>query len=118
MNWKWGVDYMFYMKLEEVIRNEGYMNIKYLWYWNPRFYFSCGLRPLNCDADFHKFIEDVNEFKLVDVYVKHGIGNLEVIDNAELVHDYAEEVHFNDEFAPNSDDDEVEAERVDNDVWE
>ncbi|KAI5393729.1 hypothetical protein KIW84_060734 [Lathyrus oleraceus] len=60
MIWNWNVDYMSYMQLEGIIRNEGYANIKF--------------------------------------------------------HDYAEEVHFNDEFAPNSDDEEVEADRVDDDV--
>lgn len=39
-----------------------------------------------------------------------------MVDDLELVHDYAEEVHFNDEFAPISDDDEVKVEMVDDDV--
>ncbi|KAI5437452.1 hypothetical protein KIW84_023529 [Lathyrus oleraceus] len=46
----------------------------------------------------------------------NAIDNLEVIDDSKLVHDYTEEVHFNDEFAQNSDDEEVKADRVDDDV--
>lgn len=116
MNWQWDVDYMSYMELEGMIRNEGYTNIKCLWYQNSRFCFNRGFRPINCDVDVLKFIEDANVFELIDVYVEHAIGNLEMIDDAELGHDYAKEVHFNDEFAPNSDDDEVEVDRVDDDV--
>ncbi|KAI5397952.1 hypothetical protein KIW84_063676 [Lathyrus oleraceus] len=105
MNWKWDVDYMSYMQLEEMIGNEGYTNIKCLWYWNLRFGFNRDLRPINCDVDILKFIEDANGFELIYVYVEHTI-----------VHDYAEEVHFNDEFSPNYDDEEVKADRVDDDV--
>ncbi|KAI5397557.1 hypothetical protein KIW84_063394 [Lathyrus oleraceus] len=76
---------------------------------NLRFCFSRGLRSLNCCTGVLKYIEDVNGFELVDVYIEHAIGNPEVTHDAKLVHDYAEEVHFNDEFAPNSDDEEVEA---------
>ncbi|XP_058776681.1 uncharacterized protein LOC131651009 [Vicia villosa] len=36
--------------------------------------------------------------------------NLEIVDEDELVHDYDEEVQFNDAFAPNSDDEEMEVE--------
>ncbi|KAI5401297.1 hypothetical protein KIW84_065950 [Lathyrus oleraceus] len=74
------------------------------------------VKPINCDAGVLKFIEDANVFELIDVYVEHAISNLEMIDDAKLVHDYAKEVHFNDEFAPNSDGDEVELDRVDDDV--
>lgn len=44
------------------------------------------------------------EFELVDVYVKYSIGNPEVVDEAELVHDYVEELHLNGDCTPNSDD--------------
>lgn len=82
MNWNWDVDYMSYMQLEGMIRNEGYTNIKCLWYWNPKFCFGRGLRPLSCDVDVLMFIEEANGFELIDVYVEHVIGNPEVIDNA------------------------------------
>ncbi|XP_058775811.1 uncharacterized protein LOC131650090 [Vicia villosa] len=36
--------------------------------------------------------------------------NLEIVDEDELVHDYDEEVQFNDAFAPNSDEEEIEVE--------
>ncbi|XP_058784528.1 uncharacterized protein LOC131659338 [Vicia villosa] len=101
MNWEWDVDYISYMQLEGLIRNEGYMNIKCMWYWNPKFSFSRGLRPLNCDADVVKFVADVSGYELVDVYVEHSIGILDVIDEEV-------EVEINDDCAPNSDDEEVE----------
>lgn len=108
---------MFYMHLEGMIRIDRLTNVKCLWYWNPRFCFSRGLRPLNCDVDVLKFIEDGNGFELVDVYVDRAIGNLEVIYDAKLINDYVMEVHFNYEFAPNYyDDEEVEADMVDDDV--
>ncbi|KAL5081460.1 hypothetical protein RYX36_009881 [Vicia faba] len=34
------------------------------------------------------FVGDVKGFDLVDVYLKHSVGNLEVIDESELLHDY------------------------------
>lgn len=60
---------MSYMQLKDLIKNEKHMNIKYMWYWNPRFIFSRDLKPLNCDLDVLKFVDDVNGFELVDVYV-------------------------------------------------
>jgi hypothetical protein len=75
MNWKWDVDTMSYMQVERMIKNEGYNNIKCLWYWDPKFSFSRGLRSLNNDGDVLKFIEDIKGFDVVDVYVEHTIDN-------------------------------------------
>lgn len=82
LNWKWNVDYMSYMQLEPLIQKEGYTNVKCMLYWNPRFSFARGLRPLNCDADLLKFIEDINGIgiELVYVYVEHSIDNFDIID--------------------------------------
>jgi hypothetical protein len=82
MNWKWDVDRMSYMQVEKMIKNEGYNNIKCLWYWNPKFSFSRGLRSLNNDGDVLKFIEDIKGFHVVDVYVEHNIDN-PIIENAQ-----------------------------------
>lgn len=87
-----------------MIRNEGYRNVKCVWYWNPKYRFFRGLRPINSNANVLKFVEDANGFELVDVYVEYSIGNPEVIDEAELVHDYVEELHVNGDCTPNSDD--------------
>lgn len=67
ISWNWDVDYMIYMQLETLIKNEGYKNMKCIWYCNPRFTFARGLRPLSCDVDVLKFVEDVNGYELVDV---------------------------------------------------
>lgn len=48
-----------------------------------------------------KFIEDVNGFELVNVYVEHCVDNPNIIDEAELGHGYDEEGQFND--GPNYD---------------
>ncbi|KAI5433592.1 hypothetical protein KIW84_020759 [Lathyrus oleraceus] len=73
MNWSWDVDYMPYMELEDMIKSEGYVNIKCLWYWNLRYSFSRGLRPLNNDQDILQFSKDVVGYDVIDVYVEHGI---------------------------------------------
>ncbi|KAI5439846.1 hypothetical protein KIW84_025273 [Lathyrus oleraceus] len=86
------------------------MNIKCMWYWNPRFIFSLDLRPLNCHLDVLKFVDDVNGFELVDVYVENKIDNLDVVYEEELGNVYNKEVHINGICDPNSDDDEVEVE--------
>lgn len=53
----------------------GYLNIKYMWYYYPKFSFDCGLRPLNNDVDVVKFAEYLNEFKSFDIYVEHIIDD-------------------------------------------
>ncbi|KAI5420325.1 hypothetical protein KIW84_044202 [Lathyrus oleraceus] len=59
MNWSWDADYMSYMELKNMVKCEGYVNIKCLWYWNPAYSFSRGLRPLNNDQDVLQFSKDV-----------------------------------------------------------
>lgn len=51
MNQEWDVDYMYYMLLEDMIKKQGYTNVRCMWYWNPKFSFARGLRPLNYDGD-------------------------------------------------------------------
>ena len=84
MNWSWDVDYMSYMELEDMIKSEGYVNIKCLWYWNPAYSFSRGLRPLNNDQDVLQFSKDVVGYDVIDVYVEHSVGIPEIIDDSEL----------------------------------
>ncbi|XP_058753082.1 uncharacterized protein LOC131626267 [Vicia villosa] len=88
MAWNWDVDYLSYMSLEKLILNEGYASIKCLHYWHPKYSFSRCLRPLNCDADVVKFVEDVKGFDLVDVYVEHSVEEPELVDEAELGQDF------------------------------
>lgn len=65
-----------------LIKSEGYKNIKCMWYWKLRFSFSCGLRPLNNDVDVLQFVKDVTRYKLVDLYVEHTIDDIEVLDES------------------------------------
>ncbi|KAI5431142.1 hypothetical protein KIW84_035341 [Lathyrus oleraceus] len=53
-----------------------------------RFSFSRGLRPINCDADVLKLIEDLSGIDLVDLYVEHTIDKPEIIDEAKKVHGF------------------------------
>ncbi|CAI8609224.1 unnamed protein product [Vicia faba] len=88
ISWKIDVGYISYIDLEALIQSEGYFNMKSIWYWNPRFRFSRGLRPLNNDADVLKLIEDICEFDLVDLYVEHGVNNPDVTDEAETINGF------------------------------
>lgn len=51
MNWKWDVNFMSYMQVMELFKRGGYKDIKCMWYWNPMYIFSRGLRPLKYDND-------------------------------------------------------------------
>ncbi|CAL5199734.1 unnamed protein product [Lathyrus oleraceus] len=84
MNWCWDVDYISYMKLEDVIKREGYINIKCLWHWNPAYNFYRGLRPLNNDQDVLKFSKDVVGYDVIYVYVEHSVGIPEIVDDSEV----------------------------------
>lgn len=84
MNWSWDVDYMSYMELEDMIKSEGYVNIKCLWYWHPAYSFSRGLRPLNNDQDVLQFSKDIVGYDVIDVYVEHSVGIPHIIDDSEL----------------------------------
>ncbi|KAI5395389.1 hypothetical protein KIW84_061825 [Lathyrus oleraceus] len=84
MNWSWDVDYMSYMELKDMIKSESYVNIKCLWYWNPAYRFSRGLRPLNNDQDVLQFSKDVVRYDVINVYVEHSMGIPEIIDDNEL----------------------------------
>lgn len=72
---------MSYMDLESLIQSEGYKNIKCLWYWNPKYRFSHGLRPLNNDQDVMEFSKDVIG---CDVYVEHNIEISDIVDASEI----------------------------------
>ncbi|XP_058725212.1 uncharacterized protein LOC131596548 [Vicia villosa] len=100
MDWLWDTDYMSYMQFEKLIRKEGYRNIKCMWYWNPKYSFSRGLRPLNCDGDVLKLIEDLKGFALVDVYVEHTV---EVLGDEDIVD------HYDEDGGPNCAEDEVDS---------
>ncbi|KAI5404841.1 hypothetical protein KIW84_051852 [Lathyrus oleraceus] len=84
MNWRWHVDYMSYMELKDMIKSEGYINIKCLCYWNPAYSFSRGLRPLNNDQDVLQFSKYVVGYDVIDVYVEHSVGIPEIINDNEL----------------------------------
>lgn len=71
---------MSYMKIEELIKGEGYCNIQCLWYWNPNFSFFRGVRPLNNDNNLLRFMEDVRRFKVIDIYVEHKVEEVNVED--------------------------------------
>ncbi|CAI8610423.1 unnamed protein product [Vicia faba] len=58
MDWDCDVDFLSYMQIEDLIKAEGYCNIKCLWYWNLNFSFSRGLRPLNSDKDVLRLVKD------------------------------------------------------------
>ncbi|XP_058742388.1 uncharacterized protein LOC131614867 [Vicia villosa] len=100
MDWLWDTDYMSYMQFEKLIRKEGYRNIKCMWYWNPKYSFGRGLRPLNCDGDVLKLIEDLKGFDLVDVYVEHTV---EVLGDEDIVN------HYDEDGGPNYAEDEVDS---------
>ncbi|XP_058759381.1 uncharacterized protein LOC131632657 [Vicia villosa] len=85
MNWDWDVDLMSYMEIENMIKNEGYCNIRCLWYWHSKYAFSRGLRPLNDDKDVLNFMEDIRGYKLIDIYVEHKVEEVNI-----------EDVRFND----------------------
>ena len=111
LDWKWDTNYMSYMDLENLIKEEGYMNIKCMWYWNPKYSFSRGLRPLNCDSDVLKLAEDNKGFELVDVYVEHSIEVTPVEDNVDGCPNYADDEADSDvETISNHDEVEVEVE--------
>lgn len=72
------------MDLESLIKIEGNNDIKCIWYWNPKFSFSHGLRPLNNDKDVLQFFKDVLGYAQIDVYIKHNIDNPKVVDESDL----------------------------------
>ncbi|KAI5440635.1 hypothetical protein KIW84_010204 [Lathyrus oleraceus] len=84
MNYSWDVDYMSYMDLKAMMKSESYVNIKCLWYWHLAYSFSRGLRPLNNDQDVLQFSKDVIGYDVIDVYVEHNLGILQIIDDSEL----------------------------------
>ncbi|XP_058755919.1 uncharacterized protein LOC131629134 [Vicia villosa] len=80
MNWDWDVDLMSYMEIEKMIKNEGYCNIRCLWFWHSKYAFSRGLRPLNDDKDVLNFMEDIRGYKLIDIYVEHKVEEVNIED--------------------------------------
>ncbi|CAI8588931.1 unnamed protein product [Vicia faba] len=100
MNWDWDVDLMSYMDIEKMIKNERYCNMRCLWYWNPKFSFSRGLQPLNDDKDVLRFMENVREFKLIDIYVEHKVEEVNIedvrFDDANIEEVYVEDANAED----------------------
>ena len=85
MNWKFDVDFMSYMDLEALVKGQGYIDIGSLWYRNPKFSFTRGLRPLNNDRDVLQFGQDVVGHEVIDVYVEHKVSDPpEIVDPSEL----------------------------------
>ncbi|CAL5187720.1 unnamed protein product [Lathyrus oleraceus] len=62
---QWDEDFMSYMDVERLIKSEGYVDIRCLWYWNPIFSFSRGLMSLNNDKDVLQFAKDVVGHKVI-----------------------------------------------------
>ncbi|KAI5430081.1 hypothetical protein KIW84_034600 [Lathyrus oleraceus] len=84
MNSSWDVYYISYMELNDMIKSEGYVNIKCLCFWNPAYKFSRGVRLLNNDQDVLQFSKNVLGYDVIDVYVEHIMGIIEIIDDSEL----------------------------------
>ncbi|CAI8607876.1 unnamed protein product [Vicia faba] len=103
MDWNWDVDLISNMQIEKIIKSEGYDNIRCIWYWNSKFSFALGLKPLNNDKDVLTFIEDVKGFKVVYIYVEHNVHILEIIYdmveqvNVEKVNALVYDVNVNDD---------------------
>ena len=49
--WVWDVDEMSYIDFRKVVSFLLHKHFKYLWYQHPKFGLSCGLKPLNNDAN-------------------------------------------------------------------
>lgn len=75
---------MSYMELEDMIKSEGYVNKQCLWYWNPTYSFSLGLKPFNNDQDVLQFSKDVVGYDVIDVYVEYNVRTPKIIDNSEV----------------------------------
>lgn len=74
---------MSYMDLDILIKSKGYKDIRCMLYWNPRFNFSHGLRPLNNDNDVLQFAKDVIGFDVIDVYVEYNVDDPEIVNSSE-----------------------------------
>ncbi|KAJ1406817.1 hypothetical protein SESBI_24792 [Sesbania bispinosa] len=72
-NWAWDLDETTHIELTKLIKNIGYSSFKCLWYRHPKFNLRKGLRPLNCDKDVLKFLKDVKDVVIVDLFVEHLI---------------------------------------------
>lgn len=72
---------MSYMQVVELIKRGGYKDIKCMWYWNPMYIFSRGLRPLKCDNDVLQLTKDANVFELIYVYIEYNINQKELMTN-------------------------------------
>jgi len=71
MNCGWDVDVVSYMDISKLVESLGYSDFKSLYYRHPKLAFSRELRPLNCEADVVKFVEDVKGYEVIEVYVEH-----------------------------------------------
>lgn len=81
------------MQLEDFINNQEYKFVNVCGVGTLRSVLFVVLNPINSDANVLKFVEDVNGFELVDVYVKHCIENPEIIYESKLGHN----VNFDDD---------------------
>lgn len=69
-----------------------------MWYWNPKYTFSYGIRSLNNGKYVLQIRKDVIGFDIIYVYVEKTVGNPEIVDPSEIG------TNFNDD----DDDDEVQ----------
>ncbi|KAJ1426649.1 hypothetical protein SESBI_10150 [Sesbania bispinosa] len=70
-NWGWDIDEISYIEITKLVKSLGYATFKSLWYRQPEYEISNGLRPLNCDADVLRFARDVENASIVCLYVDH-----------------------------------------------
>ncbi|KAI5423401.1 hypothetical protein KIW84_046383 [Lathyrus oleraceus] len=68
-----------------MIKSEGYVNIECLWYWNPAFNSSRGLRPLNNGHDVLQLSKDVVGDDVI--YVANGVAEDDTTDPNDVVED-------------------------------
>ncbi|XP_058773528.1 uncharacterized protein LOC131647680 isoform X2 [Vicia villosa] len=106
MTWKLDVDYLSYMDIEGLVRDHGYVDIENLWYRNPKFSFTRGIRPLNNDNDVLQFGQDVVGHELIDIYVEHKVSA-----PPEIVEDYDDEEDEDHLYTPPGSDDEEDVEK-------
>lgn len=74
--------------MERLIKSEGYIDIKCLWYRNSVFSFARGLRLLNNDKYVLQFAKDIVGHEVIDVYMKHKVSDPSVIVDPSEIENY------------------------------
>lgn len=65
------LDDMFSIEIAKYIKSFGHALFKCIWYCNPKYDLSNGLRPLNNYVAVLQFANDIKGYKEVDIYVEH-----------------------------------------------